>query len=310
MSTRMQGKRKPRGSPRSSRITAASSYGLSGRRAEIRPSTLIGGFPDSSVVTLRYAQKLNLTSSSIPVDQVFRANGPYDPDYTGTGSQPNMWDNWTAVYNRYRVISSSIHVSGINTTSNAVLSVSAASVPSGGFSQDTLSRPRSQYRYLMSAAAEIRPMNLNYSTAQVLGLSDVEAQGAEVSSIYNTVPTNPWYWVVELSSFDNSTSVTASIEVIINYRVQFYDRIDFGLSLSDRVTRLVTERKVFLRDKVERKSEEQELKQLPLKSISSFAKDEYVEVSYPTTQAQPVRATALRTPQGAGDFSSALQRRH
>jgi hypothetical protein len=49
---------------------------------------------------------------------VFRGNSVYDPDYTGVGVQPYYFDNLAAIYNRYRVISSTIVVTLMSDSSS------------------------------------------------------------------------------------------------------------------------------------------------------------------------------------------------
>jgi hypothetical protein len=46
-------------------------------------------------------------------------NGPYDPDYTGTGHQPPNFDNLMNMYLRYRVYKVTAKVTFINTASHA-----------------------------------------------------------------------------------------------------------------------------------------------------------------------------------------------
>lgn len=38
----------------------------------------------------------------------WRLNSLYDPDFTGSGSQPTTWDQWMALYDRYRVIATEV----------------------------------------------------------------------------------------------------------------------------------------------------------------------------------------------------------
>lgn len=54
-------------------------------------------------VILRYTQEGTLASAAASGTQVFRANSCFDPDLTGTGSQPVGFDQWSAFYNRYIV---------------------------------------------------------------------------------------------------------------------------------------------------------------------------------------------------------------
>jgi len=42
--------------------------------------------------------------------QLFRANGMYDPDQSGSGHQPSGYDNWSSFYNHSIVLSSKIKV--------------------------------------------------------------------------------------------------------------------------------------------------------------------------------------------------------
>ncbi len=61
---------------------------------------------------LKYWSFLSSTTSGLGVStvQVVRANGCHDPDSTGIGHQPRMWDQITPMYDHYYVKSSFIKV--------------------------------------------------------------------------------------------------------------------------------------------------------------------------------------------------------
>lgn len=62
------------------------------------------GFPDRLRTKVQYCDVVQLTASAgNPAVYQFRMNGLYDPDYTGTGHQPQWTDQLFAVYNRYVV---------------------------------------------------------------------------------------------------------------------------------------------------------------------------------------------------------------
>lgn len=63
---------------------------------------------------LRYVDTLNLDAGAAGiVSHVFSANGLFDPDITSTGHQPHYYDEFSALYNKYRVLSSKIQVTPI-----------------------------------------------------------------------------------------------------------------------------------------------------------------------------------------------------
>jgi len=72
---------------------------------------IVGGFPcKSKIVTMRYAREftLNPGAGGAAVEQVFRCNSLYDPDYSGAGAQPYGFDQWNLIYNAFVVLRSRI----------------------------------------------------------------------------------------------------------------------------------------------------------------------------------------------------------
>lgn len=88
----------------------------------MRPTVMRGlpsAFPPSILVKLRY----NATFAAITnpgTDQQFNLNSLFDPDRTGAGHQPYSFDQWTAIYNRYRVYGVKWRVIFTNTSSGNV----------------------------------------------------------------------------------------------------------------------------------------------------------------------------------------------
>lgn len=73
------------------------------------------GFAKSALVKLRYTTTLNLNpGAGTPAVNVFSANGMYDPDFTGSGHQPNSFDQWITFYDHYTVLGSKISVNFMN----------------------------------------------------------------------------------------------------------------------------------------------------------------------------------------------------
>jgi len=77
----------------------------------------LGGFPTKKLVHLRYHDFITLNPTVAGgASHVFTANGLYDPNITGTGHQPNGFDQLMGLYNHYTVIDSTIRVRPVPTT--------------------------------------------------------------------------------------------------------------------------------------------------------------------------------------------------
>jgi len=75
------------------------------------------GFPTKLQVKHRYADNINFAAAAAgTATYSFRANGMYDPDYSGTGHQPLYFDQLAAVYDHFTVLKSWIKITVTNTT--------------------------------------------------------------------------------------------------------------------------------------------------------------------------------------------------
>jgi len=86
---------------------------------------------DEQFVTFRYAGGTNVNATANYYLYQFRGNSPYDPDYTSTGAQPPGFDEWSAMYNRYRVYEYTFVLKVTSLTANAAVRACLWSVPGG-----------------------------------------------------------------------------------------------------------------------------------------------------------------------------------
>lgn len=69
------------------------------------------GFPKTNLVKLRYVDTTDINPGFGSTGKhYFRANSLFDPDASGTGHQPNGFDQWSTFYNHYIVVSAKITV--------------------------------------------------------------------------------------------------------------------------------------------------------------------------------------------------------
>jgi len=99
---RRKGPRSARPAVAATRFTPAQSFSL---------TNSMSAFPLRVRRILRYAQTNNLDVANFgSALQVFRANSLYDPDFTGSGHQPNGFDQLMVAYNHYTVTRARINV--------------------------------------------------------------------------------------------------------------------------------------------------------------------------------------------------------
>lgn len=91
-------------------------------------------FPDTFLTNFVYEESINFTALS-GADGIyqFRGNGPYDPNYTGTGYQPKWFDQMASFYSKYAVKYVDVSVTWYNQGSVPyLLAIQASPEPSAG----------------------------------------------------------------------------------------------------------------------------------------------------------------------------------
>jgi len=82
------------------------------RKTPYRGRLTLSGFPDRKLVKLRYVDSdVTLDAGAgLVQSKTFSCNSLFDPDITSVGHQPMGYDQWSAIYQRYTVLSSKITV--------------------------------------------------------------------------------------------------------------------------------------------------------------------------------------------------------
>jgi hypothetical protein len=196
-------------------------------------STHIQAFPDRYVTTLVYEDSESITSTNNYASYVYRGNSVYDPDYTAVGHQPTGFDNLAALYNRYRVLSSDITVSALNnigTTPAVAVIVPNTEILTYTNANEFKEALRARKTTTIPVAGYgTRTVRHRCSSGAILGLNPTETYNEGTASEVTTNPVHLWYWnVVAVNML--SVGVNLSIDVRIKYRVEFFDKINPGLS--------------------------------------------------------------------------------
>lgn len=187
------------------------------------------GIARRQIVRMTYVARIVLNPAAIGVNDahIFSANGVYDPDITGTGSQPYGFDQWMPFYNHFVVLGSKCSATFIpdGSTGEAGNFVAFVQLKSSTTSSPTetdrnLEYPQTVYRLCGNSRANNGvTLSKNFSTKRFLGraspLSDPALKGTTSAN-----PTESAYFHVGVGpSNDTIDAGSVSVLVRINYIV-------------------------------------------------------------------------------------------
>lgn len=193
---------------------------------------VLGGFPKSKLVKLRYVQIFTLNATSVaPAVQVFRANSLYDPDQTGTGHQPANFDRWTNVYDHYTVIGAKITAKFLpNSGSNVNPAIMGIALSDGGTSvagsstEDILERKLTASNKdsvgIINAYQGLKPVSAFFSASKFFGkpnssiIGDGQYKGKMGNTGTGSNPTEGAFFEVFATAIDNEPGAMKCIATV------------------------------------------------------------------------------------------------
>lgn len=204
-------------------------------------------------MALRYVETVNLNpGDGTSAVNVFRANQMYDPNYTGAGHQPMFFDNYAALYSKYKVNSATVtmvplqnHI--VNTTVNNQTAGTTVSTDQYFQSNEHAVRmfilvdespsdypndldnlieegnKRLRWRYVpqtTSASMQKLTMKILPHKAMNLSFNDHALACGTTSD-----PLRPLYFICGVDSFDTFNADGMKYQIFITYNVTFFDFI-------------------------------------------------------------------------------------
>lgn len=197
-----------------------------------RKSRIPRGFnpiPDQLMVNLTYNEIFTFGSSTTAFAQIMCGNGIYDPNVTGGGHQPLYRDQYTLLYNKYRVVSSKIYIDCCIPTAGQTclltLYPQVTDVTTGSTIAIDIEKPHAK-AMLLNGGDTSKKLSHSMSTHKMFGVSSAAVNGDDLfASVYSGNPSNKWYWVLtgQCPDFLSSQGTYCSMRIV--YKVVFYDKI-------------------------------------------------------------------------------------
>lgn len=183
------------------------------------------GLPDTFRTRLVWNESVSLTGFGTSIIQRYtvRMNGPYDPQESIGGTQPNYFDQLATLYNRYFVRGAKITVRfGLPTTTAAGDGPYVVGIQCGAnastLTNDVsvlVSTPNTGHK-LLTAGAGVTQVTGTYTPHLV----DVQ-EGAQ--ALVNDIPTRQWFANVFASPQGTSTAGTVNAMITVEYLTDFFE---------------------------------------------------------------------------------------
>lgn len=187
------------------------------------------GPPESITCKLPYvmSEPGNAFTGSTGGSTYIRLNSLYDPEYAVGGEQPLYYDQFTAMYDKYRVLGCKYSItvwnnSDVRTKVCVMPSISAAL----GFNsiEDAMAQPWSKHRHIsIQNNANSQSTITGYiNIRKVLGkkslYDDIDA------SLYNTDPAQPVYLYLLAEANDQTTNINLGYTIKCTFYAELYKK--------------------------------------------------------------------------------------
>jgi len=183
------------------------------------------GAPNSIITTLRYCDFFQLTSTTGgTVSNVFRANGIFDPDYTGGGHQPLFRDAWVGLYDYYTVLGSKITVEyqSRNATNGFIVALQGSDTPTLTSTVSTwMEQNNGVHTLLGNANTGSKTLTMTYSPDENLGAHMKDDQSSMVGTGSDPGSQQAYYFGILAATEDAATTAIVTVAVQIEYTVKF-----------------------------------------------------------------------------------------
>lgn len=192
-------------------------------RVRINPSRSL--LPISMRCTHQYYQQINFSAVTTPQVYIFRGNGAYDPDQTGTGSQPVGWDNMLDFYGGNFCVGSVIKFNIVNlgvATAQFSITPTRDSTTLSSYN-DALIMPGTKIAIADGTSKGGKSFtSLSHSASTLSFLHSTYDR--DFIATGQAVPGKQWYWSLTAQSFDQATALSFSIQATILYDIVWIDR--------------------------------------------------------------------------------------
>lgn len=197
------------------------------RRPQWRAQGVPGPYSTQTKFKLRYVQSAPLTcTTGVLQSYVFRANSIFDPDLTGTGTQPCGRDQLALIWDHYVVLGAKITVTFSQDASQSAANIVGvhlkdSSTTAYGTVEEYMMAGAGKWKTLNGVQTTPKTMSQNFSCRKFFNLKDPSDNVTRVGATFGNNPTDDAYFHVMLQSTGASAATTVVNALVqIDYIVQ------------------------------------------------------------------------------------------
>ncbi len=193
--------------------------------------------PNTLVRKLRYVDSVVLNAGTgTAVNHFFSANGLFDPDITGTGHQPLAFDQYIAMYDHYKVLSSKMTIHPLanpsaSTADNQQIVTIYLDDDTTGITNSNNMIEQGQSSYMViNSGASVSPKQISKSFVSSTFFSN-RLSSSQLLGTSSANPSEQCFYNISTSALNGSGDpVSMAILVVIDYVVSFTERKTLGSS--------------------------------------------------------------------------------
>lgn len=181
------------------------------------------GFPNSIITKLKYCDIITFSpAAGVIAKNLFRANGIFDPDFSGTGHQPMYRDQYAGIYENYVVLGSRIKVTWqgrTNLVGDLVGICGDNDTTTSTTTTTLLEQNNSVHALIADPGGPLTTLYLTYSPEQMIGANQKDE--GQAFTLCTADPTDQFIFCVWVQATDGSSVTVVDAVIEIEYTVKF-----------------------------------------------------------------------------------------
>jgi hypothetical protein len=159
-------------------------------------------------------------------------NGLFDPDISGTGQQPQYFDEMKALYTTYRVDYCRINIRAGTATTDTDILVFALPFQTSSTAM-SINNLATQAYFKKKVLTNEKPVfiKINGAPSKFIGINKITYRDSDLYwGTAGANPTSQYYCLIGCVDLAGTLTVTANFLITITYYVTWFRRINIGLS--------------------------------------------------------------------------------